>query len=475
MRMRALSVLVLLALGFLALTPLAGPASAAVSSVSFYIPGESLRFSAGTVPIMVAGVIHSIDVSLDAPHANVTIVCHPGATAPAVQDDTNYYSWACVNSVWSDAKYGMYVNLSQCSIGANNIYKFAVGMSARATPGVWNFTVYVDGALDWAGDVVVEVPESGFSLSRPDFFFAVSPFQTQSVSSFDPADQSFYVRANNVENVPLTLSLRFEPFGEYFSTRFKWDKNNESEPLKAGDNYPIFHPGEERFYFIDFAAPAWSPRELKVTGTVRGEPKYLITPATVALVPAFEQQFSINVNVQRTGYTLLDFGKVIVQYVKNVPLLKFGNSTTVDAYFTGEGSATLSLVGDNITITSATIDDVAVDPASIVLSLSNVTERHLRITIKAEKASTTAFTARIIYTLGWSDGGAAREELFSTAVTVDRVPSDYKEPVEINWMAIIAIVAVVAVIVGFMAYYSNLKKKEKEQRKQKKKGRGKRG
>jgi len=459
MRMRAFSVLVLLALGFLALTPLAIPASAAISSVGFNMPGEAPRFTNGGVPIMVAGVLHYINVTVAAPHTNVTIVCHTGATAPAIQNDTNYYSWAYKNGVWSDVKYGSYINLSQCSNQINNVYKFAVGMAASATEGTWNFTILVDGTLDWASDMAVEAPNAGFSLSRPDFFFTVSPFQTQSVSSYDPTNQSFYVRSTNMGNVPLKWEFRFNPLGSYFTI------SNDST---------VSHPGEQRLHYIGFNAPSWSPRELKVTGTIKGEPTYFTSAATVALVPAFEQGFSITVNVQRSGYTLLNFGKVIVQYVKNVPLLKFGNSTTIDAYFTGEGSATLALEGDNITITSATVDDVSVDPANIVMTLSNVTEKHLRITIKAEKASQTAFTARIIYTLGWSDAGAAREELFSTAVTVDKVPAGYEEPVEINWMAIIAIVAIVAVLFGFMAYYSILKKKEKEQRRQKKKGRGKR-
>jgi hypothetical protein len=424
------------------------------------MPGESPRFTDGNVPIIVAGVLHYINVSVDAAHSNVTIVCHPGTTVPTVQNDTNYYSWAWRNGVWSDAKYGTYINLSQCSVGANNIYKFAVGMAASASNGIWNLTIFVDGVVDWAGDVAIEAPNAGFSLSRPDFFFTVSPFRTQSVSSYDPTNQSFYVRSNNMGNVPLKWQFSFNPLGSYFTI------SNDST---------VSHPGEQRLHYIGFNAPSWSPRELKVKGTIKGEPTYFTSAATVALVPAFEQEFSISVNVQRSGYTLLDFGKVTVQYVKNVPLLKFGNSTTIDAYFTGEGSATLALEEDNITITSATLDDVTVDPASIVMTLSNTTERHLRITLKAEKASQTAFTARIIYKLGWSDGGAAREELFSTAVTVDKVPTGYKEPVNINWLAIIAIIAVVVVLVGFMAYYSNLKKKEKEQRRQKKKGRGKRG
>jgi hypothetical protein len=308
--------------------------------------------------------------------------------------------------------------------------------------------------------VQVAAPDAGFSLSRPDFYFTVSPFQTATVSSYNPTNQSFYVRSTNMGNVPLKLQYRFEPLGQYFSI------TNDSE---------VFNIGEQRYHYISFSAPAWSPREFEVTGTVRGEPQYLITPATVALVPAFEQEFSITVRVQRTGYELISFGKVTVQYVKNVPLLEYGNSTTVDAYFTGEGALTLELDEDRVSITSATLDGASVDPDSITMTLTNSTEKHLQITIKATEKSNTAFTARVIYNLTWSDGGTPKDETFATTITVNRVPVGYQDQVDINTGAIVAIVAAVVAMAAFMAYYSNKKKKEREhQRKQKKKGRGKR-
>lgn len=458
MGVRGLSLFAVLALVFFALLPIAAPVSAGVTSMGIYMPGESPIVNATGVPVIIAGVIHAIDIATDIPASNVTIVGFKGATPPAAQNDTNYYSWACVNGAFSDVEYGMYLN-SSSSAPSSTTYNFRVGMSASAEPGAWNLSVYLDGVLDHAGDVEVRSPDAGFALSRPDFYFSVTPFQAASVSSYSQNNQSFHVRSNNAGNVPLILEFRFEPLGQYFTI------TNDST---------VFHVGEMRYHYIGFDAPSWSPREFTVKGTVRGEPQYLITPATVALVPAFEQEFDITVRVQRTGYTLLDFGTVAVQYVKNVPLLEFDASTSVDAYFTGQGTVTLSLEEDNITITSATVDDVGVDPANIVMTLSNTTERHLRITVKAELARQAAFTAHIVYRLTWSDAAGAHDEYFETSITVNRVPANYTEPTDINWMAIIAIVSVVAVLVGFMAYYSILKKRERAERRQKKKGRGKR-
>ncbi len=478
MRPRVLPLLAVLALACCTILPLAAPSQGAVvGEPDIYMPGQEPMFTTGSVPIMVAGVIHSIDVSLDSPSTNVTILFHAGTTPPATQNDTNYYTWACKNGVFSDVEYGMYANLSQCSVVASiNTYKFSVGVTTRAVSGAWLLTILVDGVQEYVGDVQIEIPDAGFSLSRPDFYFTISPFQASSVSSYNPTNQSFYVRVYNNGNIPLYTKIRFAPYGEYFSLRFVWDNYNTSEQMKADSDYPIFQPKETRFYYIDFAAPEWSPREFEVKGTVRCEADFLLSPATVALQSAWEQEFSITVRVQRTGYELLNFGKVTVQYVKNVPLLEYGNSTTIDAYFTGEGSVTIELDGDRVSITSATVDDVAVDPDGISMTLTNSTEKHLRVTVKATEASNTAFTARVIYNMSWSDGAAPMDETFATTITVNRVPAGYEEPISINTWAIIAIVAVVIAMVAFMTYYANKKKKERaEQRKQKKKGRGKRG
>ena len=156
MMSKGLPLLAVLALVCCTIVGLGAPASGAVSGdPDIYMPGQDALFTPGSVPIMVAGVIHSVDVTLDAPSSNVTVVFHAGTTPPATQNDTNFYTWACRNGVFSDVEHGMYINLSQCSVVAANTYKFGVGMSARAVAGAWMMTIFVDGAQDSAFDVQV--------------------------------------------------------------------------------------------------------------------------------------------------------------------------------------------------------------------------------------------------------------------------------------------------------------------------------
>jgi hypothetical protein len=354
---RFLRTLVLLAVALSPMTQVPTTCSAGVSDVVINVWGELPRFHDNGNAIVVGGFLHSIAVSLDAPAVNITIIFHQGSSPPSVANETNFYVWTCFGAAWSDVRYGQYLNASQCSrIG--NEHTFAVGISARAEVGAWTMTTHSDGVAVWSEAIEVEAPQTGFSLSRPDFSLTVQPFAASTVSTYSFNNQSYNIRSSNAGNVPLALDFSFEPLSQY---------------LSATNDTGVFHVGEMRYHYITLSAPAWSPRVVEVVGTVTGRPQYLITPSSEAFVTAFTQDFCITVGVHRTGYTLLDMGSLVVQYQKSFPLLDYRQSATLRAYLTGEGDASLLLSDDGVSITGAMLDGDVANPSNISISLSNST------------------------------------------------------------------------------------------------------
>ncbi|PIV70191.1 MAG: hypothetical protein COS08_01560, partial [Euryarchaeota archaeon CG01_land_8_20_14_3_00_38_12] len=82
--------------------------------IDIRIPDESPR-QAFDRPVLVAGVWHYVNITLEQSYSNVSIAAWKGGSAPMERDYTNYYEW------WSDGWGGneSYIDPSKCEKNGN--------------------------------------------------------------------------------------------------------------------------------------------------------------------------------------------------------------------------------------------------------------------------------------------------------------------------------------------------------------------
>jgi len=103
--------------------------------IDICIPDESPR-QAFDRPVLVAGVWHYVNITLEQSYSNVSIAAWRGGSAPIERDYTNYYEW------WSDGWGGneSYIDPSKCEKNGNTC-SFYIGLDSRAYSGNWTFNI----------------------------------------------------------------------------------------------------------------------------------------------------------------------------------------------------------------------------------------------------------------------------------------------------------------------------------------------
>ncbi len=436
-----------------------------VDSVELRISGEVLRQRDG-MDITVAGVLHNLTIELNSPANTIDVYAY--SIKHNNTDITNYYHWSYNNSIWTDHLYTDFINSDLSSV-YENTYCFYLGMIGNATPGQWILSIIVDDQAiqEWNETFIVEAPVSGIAFSGPNFYFNVSPFQTDSIDSYmqDDPQNTTYFTTKNSGNVPMDFDISYDDYDELFTTT---------------NSTGISHLGEERVHHIAFRAEKWSPREFTVKGRIHGEPKMLVTPTMISFILAPESAFNVIVKVARPGYDIFQMSGLVVQY-KSRLIADYNDELGLDLYLTGTKDSHLSTEVDKLSLVNILQNDIEVTQP-VYAQVSSDTETHMLVTINCSIAPPRGQPSMLAYVnfMAETDDFANSGQFTTTIVVKAKTFLEEEEDVGLGPMNILAIsLIIVGIVLAFliMAYQGHKsekerKRKEEEEKAEKKGGSG---
>jgi hypothetical protein len=396
-------------------------------------------------PVMVAGIWHYINVSIDAQDfQDLILKFHSGTSIPneANRDETNYYEWKYDknNQLWLDMKeYSGYVYINnESSQTIANTYSFCVGINSNAISNLikgeieynnWTLKVYKDQTLLTSQVILVEEPVTGLAKSHGDILkFYVEPFTIMT----DVADD--YFKIENTGNIPLVISV---DYAEYSDNIYVPELNTKipADQSKSFDG-------------ILLQSESWKPGTLKKTGLItqgRIPEGYIITTANIV----FETSPGINspdieISVGRYDYEIQEWpdNDIVFQYEKELEL-KEGKVTDIYIYISGNGIVQLNFRTDNISILKV-FDESVADTPPLTISSNDDSEHEVKLRVKALKEDITSY---IYYDLEIEDN----VRTLKTTIQVGP-PEKSKGEEPMNMTQIILIVMIIALVVGYMVY-----------------------
>jgi len=414
------------------------PSGAAVTTVEVSIPGEPARTADGS-PLMITGLWHYVNVTLDVQTATVDLTLYEGAVEPAEKNASNYYHWAKDAQGWKalhveelgypdsvvvtenpdgststhNFTYKQSISPSKCSVSGAHL-AFYVGVHEMALKGDW--TMDING---FQTVLELEGPDMGFGLSRPDYAFDAT------VGSDDKLGSDLSMTSRNLGNVPIKLSFSASHLEDAFRL------TNGTKTLKVG---------EEGLHYLSFQPNgSWASLYLDVTVKVWGSMLYTI-PGQFSYAHHIEHPVKVKVVLAREGLETAIVGGVMFQYEKTLRI-PAGKPHDVKVYATGSGDAGVTAVTDKLDIESVSVDGtVTSQPAAIPL---NGTEKVLALKVMPR---TENIQGSIVYEA--SAGGET--SFFTTAVEVGET-----EGGGTNWLLAGGLIAAIAAAVIVLFWYFN--------------------
>lgn len=392
--------------------------------IEIHIPNESPR-QAFDRPVLVAGVWHYVNITLDQDYSNVSIAAWKGGSAPIEKDYTNYYEW------WSGDNWGgneSYIDISKCE-QHDTTYSFYIGLDSRAMSGNWTFSITADNEPKLNKEIFVEKPISGFAMSSG-IDLRVEPFTAETVSSTPN-----YLRIRNEGNLPLQMQVRYDKYVERIAT-----SNLLSDGIVA-------HVMGETKHYVSFNIDTddWPPQIIDITGTINATPLYTIpVPASIAFIPAYEQDFPVTVFIGHSGYRLGEMGAgVTFQYKKSL-IASWNEKVNLTLYLCGEGTIMFDVGCDNITLLNVTYENAEKTLPFTILS-TNQSEKVVRVCVQATEPSVWGV---VHYTLTMNETSYT----YDTAIEVGSKPPgvDEESEEEISPLGIWVVLAVIGVVVLYM-------------------------
>ncbi len=346
------------------------PAHGAIDNFEISLAGEDPRFSGG-YPIIVAGIWHNLDFSLPSTSNNVTVFLYEGSALPTVKNETNFYQFHYDGSTWEDLEYSDYISPTNCAL-LGSLYSFYIGLHATAVEGSWTLEIFSNGVEEHSSIVLVEMPRAGISFSGPSFYFDIEPYQSISLSTYDPADSSgsSYFTTSNTGNIPMEFEFTYDIYDNLLST---------------SNSTGIRHLGEQSRHYIDLQAQAWSPREFTIKGIITGEPNMLVTPETTAYILSPTASFNIILKVARPDFEIFQMDGLVVQY-KSMVMAEHNDEVDLDLYVTGTNDSHLSVSTTDLTLIKIFKNDVETLERPVYVSFSEDVETHLLVTIECSES-----------------------------------------------------------------------------------------
>jgi len=395
--------------------------------------------------VMVAGIWHDISITGDiSDYEIIKLTIFKEFDEPLEKNVTNYYQWEYQKTgseQWnSNTDYGEeYIDLEGCFQTGNQL-SFRVGVQDVLPDEIfaqqeWIIQINTDATLLHEEAILIEKPTRGFAKSHGDHIaFNIDPFTEMQTQASD------YIILKNTGNVPLFVRVTYEGLDDY---------------LDFSHNDNIISPDDKQQYQLLLDSPLWQPQKIVQQGIATAQvlSEYIVGGESSGIAVSLQTAFIIDVPqidifVGHSDYileNLFDKTGFSFQYKKSITMQE-GDSETVRAYISGDGSGKISItVDDSLILESINLDDSLVNSPFTILS-TNDKEQKISIQIKSISENK---NGKIHYMIE-SEGKTQR---FSTMVYV-QAPIITDDSLMITGTSTITVFVLIAVIIaaGFMLY-----------------------
>lgn len=429
----------------LAIIPLVTFVSAADASIIVYMPEQSPQTDDFDNPMLVAGIWHFVDITLDETTSEpLTVRMFAGATAPsfAQRNASNYYEWSYSEAsepAWQDIMtYGgrNYIDEGNCS-HSGALYRFCIGVkdtfpSISSYQENWTLEASTNQDTLYLGVIAIQKPTTALRASHiGTISFRVDPFTEMTDEGSD------YFTIENTGNLPLDVSINYGAYTDYL------DFENLPSTLAVGDSADIR---------ITLNSASWKPGIRDgISGEIEGVPpsSYIIYADQLTFPPAlYPSTSNLKINVGHANHKIVDDlkGGLVFQYEESLTMSE-GEIREIHAYLFGDGQAILDVWSDekNVTIKEIRSEDgIETSPISIV---STDTAEHT-ITIKAEALRENQ-VGKIYYKLDID--GEIRE--FETTITIEPPHFSGNEATPLPFTTIILLFFIVLIVAYMVISY----------------------
>ncbi|MCK5260775.1 MAG: hypothetical protein KAJ44_01170, partial [Thermoplasmatales archaeon] len=233
-----------------------------VEDLLMYIPNSEPR-SKYDKPVLIRGIWHYVNITLNSEISEVSIVFYYGET-PLGSDDrneTNYYMWKYDHGSWEDLQHNSkYINESYCHYDSE-FYSFYIGIDQYANLGNWTLKLLAYDEQLLSQQIYVDNAVTSIVLKSIPAIIEVEPF----TEDYYISNEKFTVE--NKGNVPLRLSVSYGKYKNIFSTL---------------DFIETLKPNEMRKYSILLhSRSTWKPGILTIKAgeaSIRGHVQNIIPP-----------------------------------------------------------------------------------------------------------------------------------------------------------------------------------------------------
>jgi hypothetical protein len=402
-----------------------------LTALTVTIPGEQQRIISDN-PVLVAGIWHYINITLNQSVSLVSLVFYKGAIPPVIRNETNFYEWEyndAVSANWDDKLYGVYIRNTNCS-QINNFYSFYIGIDQVAAAGNWTIDIIVDNIEIHKTTIFVEQKIFSPGISYPeDFGLQAEPFTEINISS-EPND--LYLSLENNGNIPLNVSVSYSQYQNRVT-------------LTNLEN--ILHPfSKTRSYVTVNTGNTWRSGKIFVEASVTLTGQYLILTGTVVLPEKLEETFNIPILIGHSNYELFESATsdITFQYEEQLTV-EYDEIKNLIAYIGGSGDVNITVYPpQNATLLKVTHNDEVITQMPFLVHSTNASEQAIVTQIHFTQEDTTAL---ITYKLE-IDG---EQQSFTTKINVGSQQLKEEESPD-NTLIMIIIGICIITVIGYMIY-----------------------
>jgi len=402
------------------------------------IPGEQQR-NVSDSPVLVSGVWHYINISLDQSTSMLSLIFYQGENLPVIKNETNYYEWEyyeAAPSNWEDKQYGIYIQTTNCS-KTNNMYSFYLGIDQIATIGNWTLEIISDSIEIHNTNIFVEQKIFSPGISYPDNFgLQAEPFTESTVSS---ETSDLHLSLENNGNIPLIIDISYSQFSDRVILT---NLENILHPFSKTTNYVTVN-----------SLDTWRSGKIFIDASITLTGQHLILTGTVVLPEKLEETFTIPILIGHSNYELFESttSDITFQYEKQLTA-EFDEIKNIITYIGGSGNVNITVNSLDATLLKVTHNENEIADMPFLVHSTNTTEQKIITRIHFNKENT---TASIIYELEIN----GELKTFTTNIDVrPRLPKE-EEPPDTTLIMVFIGICIIAVIVYMI--YNQIKYRKK--------------
>lgn len=399
-------------------------------------------------PVLVAGIWHYLNITLDRTVDELTLRFYKGPTPPTGnKNETNYYEWQYDSTnlfPWNDfSGYGTkYIRQELCT-QTDTLYSFCIGIK-DFMPNIvgyfenWTIEVSLGETILESESIVVEKPKTGVSLSKPSsIIFHVDPF-----TIMDAQGDNFF-KIGNIGNIPLSV---------YFDTE-------KYVTVEISDVNKMFLPGETITHYVTVHSKSWPPGFKNIVIELNGsypQSYFIDTNATVTLYTSFVIDVpQLVIYVGHSNYRIdeIQGTGITFQYIEKLNMRE-GEIRDITAYVSGNGAVTVEIWADEQNLSALKLYDGTTETTSpLSFTSTNTSERELIVSVKA-------LSEGRIGILTYRVTGNGVTKTYTTQVTIGPPASSGGEPASpTSIMQIVVIIIVLLVVIYMIVTYIRNKKR----------------